>query len=154
MTGCILLSLGEGGLALVANVAWAKNPSMYSVCYLLPALCEGPWRRPTCYMMPDMTGSIFDEILANQDAVAIGTLDGQQPCGVYNVEILGQLSQPIGARRVLALPARVDEAAVANLRAQGVRYVIMDDLHSAPEALTRAALRVYYPSGFIVLKLR
>jgi hypothetical protein len=154
LAACVLILLTEGTLALVLNVAWAKSPGVYSAKQLLPALWHDQWRHPVCYMMPELNGTVFDDILSGDAAVAVGRLDTQQESGTYKVEILGQLSLPIGRRAVLPLPDRVDDAAVARLRAQNVRYVIWDDAVPLPDSLWRAAGQVCQPPGFLVVVLR
>ena len=105
LTACTVILVVEGLLALTLNVAWARHPNMYGSIYLLPSLFqESPQHR--CCIMPELDGSVFDEILANDDAVAIRLLEHtqQKRSGTYKILILGQLSQPIGYRACCPSP--------------------------------------------------
>jgi hypothetical protein len=155
LTACTVILVVEGLLALALNVAWARHPNMYGAVYLLPSLFqESP--RPLCRIMPELDGSVFDEILTGEDPVAIRLLEHtqQKKSGTYKILILGPLSQPIGRRALLPVPDTVDAAAVAVLREKKVRYVIYDDELPLPPALAGAAARICHAPGYVVLVLR
>ena len=154
VAACVLVVLAEAGITLLLNVAWAKCPDRYKVRLLLKGLWQESWDRPTCCLMPELSGTVFDEILAGDAGVAVGRLDGQQlDSEAYKVEILGPLSLPIGRRAVVPVGEPVDESAVAALRAQKIRYVVLDETFAVPEVLLRATVRADRPPGFWVLTL-
>jgi hypothetical protein len=146
-----LLCLGflffEGGDCLF-QVAKAGYPGPRPV-RLTEVLNPQNWRWPVCHLFPDTRDTIFERILRGNKTVAVGPLNEKQSWRI--VGIRGQLSQPIGARKIVYLDESGDMAAQAF--SQHVRYVVWDGDLPIPSTLESRAARVERAGGFVVLTL-
>jgi len=146
--------------AVYCAVWWGAKSYSYATGLGWPPFRQAPlrvlrtfyWHDPIGYIKPPLSCSVFDEILHDTDAVALHSMD--EP--VLNLLLLGQVSEPIGARPVHFIGYEVlsDEAALARqLKKHTIRYVILSSKTTIPEAALRLALRVHeVPLQFWVLE--
>ncbi len=154
---CVGLMVFE---AVYCAVWWGAKSYSYATGLGWPPFRQAPlrvlrtfyWHDPIGYIKPPLSCSVFDEILHDTDAVALHSMD--EP--VLNLLLLGQVSEPIGARPVHFIGYEVlsDEAALARqLKKHTIRYVILSSKTTIPEAALRLALRVHeVPLQFWVLE--
>ena len=107
------------------------------------------WQSAPYYVFPEMRGTVFDELLASDSAVALGPIardsEGKR-------RIMGVLSLPIG-RRLVFLPHNPDAQVMHSIAVDRVRYVVWDDSLALPDLLARAAIDMQHVGGFWVLRL-
>ena len=107
------------------------------------------------YMFPEARGTTLEAMCVEGAAVAVGPLSGRSvPAGSFRSAVLGPLSLPVGARRVVGLEAGVTAADVACLTQAQVWYVIWNSALPLPPALRRAGATVEAIGGFVVVRLR
>ncbi len=154
---CVGLMVFE---AVYCAVWWGAVSYSYATGLDWPPFREAPlrvartfyWHDPIGYIQPPLSCSIFDEILRGTDAVALHSMD--EP--VLNRLLIGQVSEPIGARAVHFIGYEVlsDETALAKqIKKHKIRYVVISCKATIPEAALRLALRVHeVPLHFWVLE--
>lgn len=86
-------------------------------------------------ILPELEGTVFDEMLSGGDSIAIGPVSGHWQ------SIMGRLSIPIGSRNWIALSGELSESDVDQIISQQVRYVVWDKMRPIPLALRRLAVK-------------
>jgi hypothetical protein len=147
MTLCLGLLLFEAAYCAVDVIALASPRQLRS--NLMNVFKSSTWVWPTCYLFPDMQGTILEDILTQTGIVAIGP-HGDMEFWRY-VGLVGQLSQPIGARQLVFISESYD-ASKQNDLVEG-RYIIWDETVPLPPTLELHAKFVTPAAGFLVLSL-
>jgi hypothetical protein len=115
------------------------------------------WWRPHIYLFPEAAGTVLSDILASDDPVAVGHMWGSSPSGRWKHNMLGALTQPLGHRDLMPLPEEVvpdDRVPLRDeMRARGIRYVILDDQEEVPVVLRYLAEDETVVPGFVVLMM-
>lgn len=152
VTVCLLLLIFEGSMCLLDQVA-RDYPGYPRALLIDPIgiLRLRNWRRPVCYLFPEMEGTAFTRVFAKNSPVAIGPLQSRSG-GRWKVEIVGQLSLPIGQREIIFLPATLEQAEAETVARQA-RYVIWDDTLPVPISLQNLAVESDLVAGFWLLAL-
>jgi hypothetical protein len=144
---CLGFLTFEGGFCLF-QVANAAYPGPRPVT-LKEVLNPRSWQWPVWCLFPETKGTIFERIFRENTTVAVS------PPNVYGrwrvCRIMGQMSQPIGFRKIVYLDDRGDMTAQAV--SQHVRYIVWDTGVPIPPALESIATRVERTAGFVVLTL-
>jgi hypothetical protein len=102
--------------------------------------------------LAQLNGTVFDEILAGDSAIAVGPLMSQLPNGQWKQELVGRLSLPIGQRKLFAVPQNATLENTKELTIRNVRWLIWDDTLPLPP-LAATAVKKTNTSGYIVLQL-
>jgi hypothetical protein len=105
--------------------------------------------RGTNYMYPDLSPGVLDEVFASSEPVALGPMDHDTTC--TREFLIGTLAQPIGRRKLLQLPAKVEQTHAEMLAQERVRYVLLSDADPVPETLRQRAVRIQQIRGFWIL---
>ncbi len=146
MTICLGLLLFEAAYCTVDVIALASPGSLRS--NLANAFKPGTWDWPTSYLFPDMQGTILENILTQSGTVEIGPY-GNMEFWRY-VGLVGQLSQPIGARHL----AFISETQGKNEQVgPDIKYVIWDESVPLPSNLASRADTITPAAGFLILSL-
>lgn len=114
--------------------AFAANPRLAARAFW--------WYDPVGYVWPQLSTTVFEDILRGRDPVALGPLEES---GRYERRlIIGQLSQPVGARPIHFLDratARDPKALDQFIAQRRIRYVIWDYFEPPPATLEKRATR-------------
>lgn len=145
---CAALVIFEGGYAIL----YALDSAFPGPLIQQPrqALSLHNWRWSDTYLFPELEGTAYDELLANGRVVAIGPANWPDaPWLIFGM--LGQLSQPIGSRRIVHLGPR---SSAEDLAKRSVQYVVWDKNVPIPEDIG-AVLDYSKPAGrFLILHVR
>jgi hypothetical protein len=156
---CLAILVFEG---TYCALWWGSKSYSYATGLGWPPFCQAPlrvmrtfyWYDPIGYIQPPLSCTVFDTILRSTDAVALHSMD--EP--VINLLLLGQVSEPIGARPVHFIGYELlnDEAALARqVKKHKLRYVILSCKTAIPEAAARLAFHVHEVSqSFWVLEFQ
>ena len=156
---CVAVMVFE---AVYCALWWGAKSYSYATGLGWPPFREAPlrvartfyWHDPIGYIKPPLSCTVFDTILRSTEAVALHSMD--KP--VLNLLLLGQVSDPIGARPVHFIGYELlnDEAALARqVKKHTLRYVILSWKTTIPEAAVRLALHVHeVPQQFWVLEFQ
>ncbi|HEV8702171.1 MAG TPA: hypothetical protein VGV60_12935 [Candidatus Polarisedimenticolia bacterium] len=152
LVACLSLLVYEGGRSeyVILGRAYPGPRPLHPVELLRPA----NWRWKSNYVFPETRGTIFDEIVASHDAVALGPACREEGCLASRSLVLGQLSYPIGGRDIVPLTGPVDSEAAAELRARRVRFVIWGAEQPPDLGGNLSVLETLHVSGFWVVVLR
>ncbi len=144
---CLAIMVFEG---VYCALWWGSKSYSYATGLDLPPFREAPlrvartfyWHDPIGYIKPPLSCTVFDTILRSTDAVALHSMD--EP--LLNRLLLGQVSDPIGARSVHFIGYELlnDEAALARqVKKHKLRYIILSWKTAIPEAAVRLAFHVH-----------
>lgn len=106
------------------------------------------WDHPNA-LLPELQGTALDVLLREGGTVAIGPRQNQSSWAYCR--LVGQLSQPVGARRLIFLR---DQEIDVQLQRQRPDYVFWDGTLPLPPELAQAAVRVEQGGEFWLLTLR
>jgi hypothetical protein len=109
----------------------------------------GTWNWPTNYLFPEMQDTILEDVLTQTGTVIIGP-NGGMDYWLY-IGMVGQLSQPIGARHLVFINELQSESGQIDL--SDVSYIIWDDSLPLPTALASLAISITPAWDFLVLSL-
>lgn len=140
---CLALLLFEGlsSAARVVSLASRGRPPGSLGNLFKPSR----WNWPSCYLFPEMQNTVMERILSQRADVAMGP-HGKMEFWLY-AGLVGQLSQPIGARRLIFL----DGSDEAEYRLSGVRYIIWDETLPLPPSLRPLRESGTSVGGFLVI---
>lgn len=130
------MAYAEGGLSfvkLVRDVYPGRWPP-----YSLQALRPSAWQRGHSYLFPETRGTVMDDLLASHASVAVGPLPGVLN-GRDTINLLGELSLPLGARDLVPLDQKVTSESLEAVRAKGVECVVWDEVVPLPDVLRERA---------------
>jgi hypothetical protein len=149
----IVIALTEGIMCLRFQI----GKYVFAGAQLRPGIHHLPElitsRRPYYYLkFPKMKGTVFDAILASDDAVAIGPMEPDPARDTGKYLLVGWLSAPIGRRNIVALPLNPNSSEVERVRRESVRWIIWDDTVPLPENLRGMADWQTRAAGFRVLR--
>jgi hypothetical protein len=142
------LLLFEAGQSTLNVLKDAKPASLQKA--LANPFQPGIWDQQTAYLFPKMQGTILDDVLTQNGTVVIGPI-GSMLAWRY-VGFVGQLSQPIGARRLVF----IQDLPVTNALEQmtGAKYLLWDDTLPLPAALAAQAKSITPAWHWVVVSLR
>jgi len=143
----LALLLFEAAYCTVDIIALASPGSLRE--HLANAFKPTTWDWPTCYLFPDMQNTALEDVLTQSGTVIIGP-HGEMDFWRY-AGLVGQLSQPIGARRLIFLnetQSKNEQNGIA-----GARYLIWDESMPLPTSLASQAVSITQAAGFLVLSL-
>ncbi|MDD8014250.1 MAG: hypothetical protein PHX45_01045 [Acidobacteriota bacterium] len=142
---CLALLLFEGifSTARVVSLASRGQPPGSLGNLFKPSR----WNWPACYLFPEMRNTVMERILGQRADVAMGP-HGKMEFWLY-AGLVGQLSQPVGARRLIFL----DGPGEPENMPPGVKYVIWDETLPLPPSLKPLRKSGTSVGGFLVLPL-
>jgi hypothetical protein len=144
---CLCLLLFEAGLSMMNVLKDAKPASLHRA--LANPLQAGVWDQPTTYLFPQMKGTILEDVLTKNGTVVIGPL-GDMLQWRY-VGLVGQLSQPIGARRLVFIGDSPDASELDKVI--GAKYILWDETVPLPSVLAAQAKSIKPAWHWLVLSL-
>jgi hypothetical protein len=148
---CVAIAMLEGILCLGYVIDHYLCPTWMIHDEPTAMFYPSNWRKPYWQrQFPQLRGTVLEEILASEDAVAVGPL---LPVPEKQALLLGWLSTPIGRRRILSLPQNPGVEAMAKLQAFRARWILWDDSLPLPECLLGVAAERARAGRFTVLKL-
>ena len=147
MTLCLGLLLFEAAYCTVDVIALASPGPMRN--NLVNAFKPGTWDWPTCYLFPDMQDTALEDVFTRTGTVVIGP-HGDMEFWRY-VGLVGQLSQPIGARRLIFINETLGENEKIGMT--DARYIIWDETVPLPSSLASHADSFTPAAGFLILSL-
>jgi hypothetical protein len=147
MTICIGLVIFESGYCLVDVAALASPGSLRDS--LTHVFEPKTWIWPTTYLFPDMKGTVLESVLDQKENVALGPHGGMD--WWRYVGFVGQLSQPIGARRLLFIDGT--DGTTELLKQSDILYVLWDETLPLPDSLKGMASKITHASGYTILTL-
>jgi hypothetical protein len=140
MTLCLGLLLFEAAYCTVDVIALASPGSLRS--NLGNIFKPGTWNWPTGYLF-------LEDVLTQTGTVIIGPNGGMEFW--HYVGLVGQLSQPIGARRLVFISD--SQGVSGQIELSDVRYIIWDDSLPLPTALASLAKSITPAWNVLVLSL-
>jgi len=143
---CTGILIVEASYATINVIALASPQSLRS--NLAHILDKHTWEWPKAYLFEDMQDTVLEGILSGNDTVALGP-HGDNDFWHY-AGLVGQLSQPIGERRLLLL---TEDDVRGQLQSEVVRYVLWDETVPVPEELEALAVQMEHVDQFIVITL-
>jgi len=148
----LIITLTEAGLAAEAVVGSAyPGPRPVRIQDLLQ---PDRWRWPENYLFSSTRGTLVDEILGHRDAVAVGPMTSNDRNGQGLSLIYGQLSSPLGGRRIVPVGDPLTAEDREALRVRRVRYLFWDGERTPPPLEEVNGERVVRAGGYWVLILR
>jgi len=145
---CLCLLLFEAGQSMLSVLKDAKPTSLRRA--LENPLQPGIWDQPTSYLFPQIHGTILEVVLTRNGTVVIGPL-GNMFQWRY-VGLVGQLSQPIGARRLVFIGDTEQASELDKLK--GAKYILWDETLPLPAVLAAQAKSIKPAFHWLVLSLR
>jgi hypothetical protein len=148
---CVAIAMLEGILCLGYMIDHYLCPTWMIHDEPTAMFHPSNWRKPYWQrQFPQLRGTVLEEILVSEDAVAVGPL---LPAPEKQALLLGWLSTPIGRRRILSLPHNPGAEAMAKLKAFRARWILWEDSLPLPECLLGVAAERVRAGCFTVLKL-
>jgi hypothetical protein len=147
MIFCTGILVIEAGYSTINVIALASPQPLRS--NLTHIFDRHIWEWPVAYLFPAMQDTVIEEILSGNEPVAMGP-HGDNDFWHY-AGLIGQLSQPIGARQMILLH---EDNIQAQLQSNPVKYIIWDKTIPIPAELDELAVRINNVDQFIVLTLR
>ncbi len=147
MSLCLFLLLFEAGYCTRDVIALASPGSLRS--NMGDIFKEATWKWPSSYLFPDMREPVLEDVFTHTGTVAIGP-HGDMEFWRY-VGLVGELSQPIGARHLVFLSETHAESELNELA--HIKYIIWDSSVPLPPGISMAANTSSPAAGFLVLTL-
>jgi hypothetical protein len=145
---CLCLLLFEAGNSTLNVLKDAKPASLNKA--LANPFQPGIWDHQTAYLFPKMQGTILVDVLTQNGTVVIGP-PGSMLLWRY-VGFVGQLSQPIGARRLVFIKDLPDASKLEQMT--GAKYLLWDDTLPLPVGLASQAKSITPAWHWLVVSLR
>ena len=145
---CLCLLLFEAGTSTLNVLKDAKPASLNKA--LANPFQPGIWDHQTTYLFPKMQGTILGDVLTQNGTVVIGP-PGSMLQWRY-VGFVGQLSQPIGARRLVFIKDLPDASKLEQMT--GAKYLLWDDTLPLPVGLAAQAKSITPAWHWLVVSLR
>jgi hypothetical protein len=153
-----LFGVAWGGACALLLIFEGAHAGIYALDATFPgALVQSPrsaltpanWRWSYAYLFPELEGTAYDQLLAEASIVAIGPANW--PADAWPIfGIMGQLSQPIGARHVVHLGTK---SSAADLAAQSVQFVVWDKDVPLPQDIAAVVADSQTAGQFLILRL-
>jgi len=147
MVLCLCFLLFEAAYSTMDVIALASPGPLRK--NFVNAFKPGTWVWPTCYLFPDMQNTALEDVLTQTGTVAIGP-HGDMGYWRY-AGLVGQLSQPIGARRLIFINKIQDKYSQYGIT--DARYIIWDYSIPLPSNLASQADSIAPAAGFLILSL-
>ena len=147
MAFCLCFLLFEAAYSTVDVIALASPGPLRS--NLMNVFKPASWKWPTCYLFPDMQDTALENVL-NQTGIIVVGPHGDMKFWRY-AGLVGQLSQPIGARKLIFI--NESQAENEQIDLTDTRYIIWDESIPVPPNLASRAGSITPAAGFLVLSL-
>ncbi len=144
---CLFLLLFEAAYCTLDVVALASPGSLRS--NLRDLFKPATWKWPSSYLFPDMRDTALDDVFTRDGTLAIGP-HGDMEFWRY-VGLIGELSQPIGARHLVFISESQAESEKEELAI--INYIIWDSSVPLPPQISALANSITPAAGFLVLTL-
>ncbi|MHB9033610.1 MAG: hypothetical protein ACYC6L_11250 [Anaerolineae bacterium] len=112
------------------------------------------WHWRDGYLFPETRGTALDKVMASDGPIAVGSLWGNAPGGRLQHNIYGQLSLPIGQRKLMFLPDNMTVTLRKTLNEVKPVYIIWDGNRDLPVWVRNMADKVERAPGFWVVTLK